>query len=107
VPIVFVNVVDPVGAGFVDSLAQPGGNVTGFTTFEYGVSAKWLELLKEIAPQLKRVAVIREADIASGIGQLIQAAAPSFGVEVRRSVCAMPTRSNGPSLHSRDPRMAV
>jgi putative ABC transport system substrate-binding protein len=85
VPIVFVNIVDPVGAGFVDSLAQPGGNVTGFTAYEYGISAKWLELLKEIAPQLKRVAVLRDAAIASGIGQLavIQAAAPSFGVEVR------------------------
>ena len=85
VPIVFVNIVDPVGAGFVDSLAQPGSNVTGFTAYEYGISAKWLELLKEIAPQLKRVAVLREPDIASGIGQLavIQAAAPSFGVEVR------------------------
>jgi putative tryptophan/tyrosine transport system substrate-binding protein len=85
VPIVFVNAVDPVGAGFVESLAQPGGNVTGFTLFEYGISAKWLELLKEIAPQVKRVAVLRDAAIASGIGQLavIQAAAPSFGVEVR------------------------
>jgi len=84
-PIVFVNIVDPVGAGLVDSLAQPGGNVTGFIAFEYVISAKWLELLKEIAPQLKRVAVLREPDIASGIGQLavIQAAAPSFGVEVR------------------------
>jgi putative ABC transport system substrate-binding protein len=85
VPIVFANIVDPVGAGFVDSLAQPGGNATGFILYEYGLSAKWLELLKEIAPQLKRVAVLREPDIASGIGQLavIQAAAPSFGVEVR------------------------
>jgi putative tryptophan/tyrosine transport system substrate-binding protein len=85
VPMVFVNIVDPVGAGFVDSLAQPGGNLTGFIAFEYVISAKWLELLKEIAPQLKRVAVLREPDIASGIGQLavIQAAAPSFGVEVR------------------------
>jgi putative ABC transport system substrate-binding protein len=67
VPIVFANIVDPVGAGFVDSLAQPGGNVTGLIAFEYVISAKWLELLKEIAPQLKRVAVLREPDIASGI----------------------------------------
>src|SRR5262245_43699622 len=85
VPIVFVNAVDPVGAGLVDSLAQPGGNATGFSLFEYGISAKWLELLREIEPQLKRAAVLRDANIASGIGQLavIQAAAPSFGVEVR------------------------
>jgi len=85
VPIVFVNAVDPVGAGLVDSLAQPGGNATGLILFEYGISAKWLELLREIAPQLKRAAVLRQPDIASGIGQLavIQAAAPSFGVEVR------------------------
>jgi putative tryptophan/tyrosine transport system substrate-binding protein len=85
VPIVFVNAVDPVGAGLVDSLAQPGGNATGFILFEYGISAKCLELLREIAPQLKRAAVLRQPDIASGIGQLavIQAAAPSFGVEVR------------------------
>jgi putative ABC transport system substrate-binding protein len=85
VPTVFANVVDPVGAGFVDSLAKPGGNATGFIAFEYVISAKWLELLKDIAPQLKQVAVLRESDIAAGIGQLavIQAAAASFGVEVR------------------------
>jgi putative ABC transport system substrate-binding protein len=85
VPIVFVNAVDPVGAGFVDSLAQPGGNVTGFTLFEYGISAKWLELLKEIAPRVTRVAVFRDAAGPSGNAQfaVIQAAAPSFGVEVR------------------------
>src|SRR5262245_17244474 len=85
VPMVFVNVADPVGAGFVDSLARPGGNATGFIVFEYVISAKWLELLKEIAPQLKRVAVLRDPAIHGGIGQLavIQAAAPSFGVEVR------------------------
>jgi putative tryptophan/tyrosine transport system substrate-binding protein len=82
---VFVHAIGPVGAGLVDSLAEPGGNATGFILFEYGISAKWLELLKEIAPQPKRVAVLRDANIASGIGQLavIQAAAPSFGVEVR------------------------
>jgi putative ABC transport system substrate-binding protein len=85
VPIVFVNASDPVGAGFVDSLAQPGGNATGFALYEYGISTKWMELLKEVAPQLKRVAVLRDASIASGIGVLavIQAAAPSVGVEVR------------------------
>jgi putative tryptophan/tyrosine transport system substrate-binding protein len=83
VPIVFVLVPDPVGRGFVDSLARPGGNVTGFTAFEYGMSAKWLELLKEIAPSIKRVAVLRDAAVPE-IGQfaIIQAAAPSLGVDV-------------------------
>jgi ABC-type uncharacterized transport system substrate-binding protein len=85
VPMVFVNIVDPAGAGFVDSLAQPGGNLTGFIAFEYVISAKWLELLKLIAPGVTRAAIVRDPAIASGIGQLavIQAAAPSFGVEVR------------------------
>ena len=69
VPIVFTQTPDPVGAGFVESLARPGGNVTGFTTFEYGISAKWLELLKEIAPRVTRAAVIRDVAIASGTGQ--------------------------------------
>ena len=84
VPIVFVNVVDPVGAGFVDSLARPGGNATGFMLFEYGMSGKWLELLKQIAPGVTRVAVLRDPAIPSGIGQFgaIQSAAPSLGVEV-------------------------
>jgi putative ABC transport system substrate-binding protein len=84
IPIVFVTVIDPVGAGFVDSLARPGGNSTGFTLFEFGMSGKWLELLKEIVPGLKRVAVLRDAAIGSGTGQLaaIQAVAPSFGVEL-------------------------
>jgi putative ABC transport system substrate-binding protein len=84
-PIVFVNIVDPVGGGLVDSLAQPGGNITGFTLYEYEISAKWLDLLKEIAPQLTQVAVLRDAAISSGIGQwaVIQAAARSFGVDVR------------------------
>ena len=84
VPIVFTNVVDPVGAGFVDSLARPGGNVTGFVSFEYGLSAKWLELLKEIAPRVTRVAVIRDPEISAGTGQFgaIQAAASSSGLEV-------------------------
>jgi putative ABC transport system substrate-binding protein len=84
VPIVFVNVTDPVGGGRVDSLARPGGSTTGFTQFEFGISAKWLELLKEIAPDLKRVAVIRDPTARSGGGQLgaIQAVAPSLGVEL-------------------------
>jgi len=84
VPVVFTNVVDPVGAGFVDSLARPGGNVTGFVSFEYGLSAKWLELLKEIAPRVTRVAVIRDPNISAGTGQLgaIQAAASSLGLEL-------------------------
>ena len=84
IPVVFVLVPDAVGAGFVDSLAKPGGNATGFTTFEYGMGAKWLELLKEIAPRVTRVGVLRDPAIAAGIGQFgaIQAVAPSFGVEV-------------------------
>ncbi len=84
VPIVFVVVVDPVGAGFVASLARPGGNATGFTTFEYGMSGKWLELLKQIAPSMTRAAVLRDPAIASGIGQFgaVQAVAPSLGVEL-------------------------
>ena len=84
VPIVFVNVSDPVGAGFVASLARPGGNATGFMQFEYSLSGKWLELLKEIAPGVKRVAVIRDPDISAGTGQLgaLQSVAPSFGVEL-------------------------
>jgi putative tryptophan/tyrosine transport system substrate-binding protein len=85
VPIVFVNTSDPVGAGFVESLARPGGNATGFLLYEYGTSGKWLELLKEIAPRVTRVAVLRDSALAAGIGQLgaIQAVAPSFGVELR------------------------
>ncbi|MGB8557185.1 MAG: ABC transporter substrate binding protein, partial [Pseudolabrys sp.] len=65
-PIVFAVVIDPVGAGFVDSLARPGGNATGFTVFEYGMSGKWLELLKQIAPGVTRAAVLRDPTIASG-----------------------------------------
>ena len=84
VPIVFTNVPDPVAAGFVDSLTRPGGNATGFMQFEYGMSGKWLELLKEIAPGVTRAAVLRDPAIAAGLGQFgaIQAVAPSLGIEV-------------------------
>ena len=108
VPIVFVSVIDPVGAGFVASLAQPGGNATGFTIYEYGMSGKWLELLKEIAPRVTRVAVLRDPAVASGIGQFgaVQAVAPSLGVElspvdvrdageIERAVTAFARGSNG------------
>jgi putative ABC transport system substrate-binding protein len=84
VPIVFAFVADPVGSGFVDSLSRPGGNATGFLQFEYSLSAKWLELLKEIAPGVTRVAVIRDSALTAGIGQfaVIQYVAPSLRVEV-------------------------
>jgi putative tryptophan/tyrosine transport system substrate-binding protein len=108
VPIVFTQTPDPVGAGFVNSLARPGGNATGFITFEYGISAKWLELLKEIAPRVTRAAVIRDAAIASGTGQwgALQSVAPSFGVElspvnmsdageIERAVAAFARSPNG------------
>jgi ABC-type uncharacterized transport system substrate-binding protein len=108
VPVVFTSVVDPVGAGFVDSLARPGGNATGFVSFEYGLSAKWLELLKEIAPAVTRVAVIRDPDISAGTGQFgaIQTAAPSFGLdliavspreadEVERAIASLARTPNG------------
>jgi putative tryptophan/tyrosine transport system substrate-binding protein len=108
VPIVFGSVIDPVGAGFVETLARPGGNITGFTMFEYGISPKWLELLKQIAPHVTRAAVLRDPTVASGTGQLgaIQGAAPSFGIELRpidvrdagdieRSVAAFARTSNG------------
>jgi ABC-type uncharacterized transport system substrate-binding protein len=108
VPIVFVHVADPVGAGFVESLARPGGNVTGFTNIEYGVSGKWLELLKEITPRVTRAAVLRDSTLTSGTAQLaaIQAVAPSLGVEVspinvrnageiERGVAAVARSANG------------
>jgi ABC-type uncharacterized transport system substrate-binding protein len=84
IPIVFAVVADAVGAGFVESLVRPGGNVTGFTAYEYSVSGKWLELLKEIVPRLARVAVLRDSAIAAGPGQFgaMQAVAPSLGVEL-------------------------
>ena len=108
VPIVFPVVVDPVGAGFVDSLARPGGNATGFMGFEYSLGGKWLELLKQIAPGVTRVAVLRDPANPSGIAQfgVIQAAAPSLRVEVNpvnmrdageieRAVTAFARASNG------------
>jgi putative tryptophan/tyrosine transport system substrate-binding protein len=84
VPIVFVLVPDPVGAGFVDSLARPGGNITGFTQFDYGIGAKWLEVLKEIAPNTTRAAVIRDPAITAGVGQwgAILSVSPSVAIEV-------------------------
>jgi putative ABC transport system substrate-binding protein len=87
VPIVFANVIDPVSAGFIDSLPRPGRNITGFTLFEYAISGKWLELLKEIAPRVKRVAVLRDTSIAAGAGQLgaMQTAAAGLGMELSPS----------------------
>ena len=83
IPVVFAIVPDPVGAGYVDSLAQPGSNASGFTSFEYGIGGKWLELLKELAPQVRRVAVLRDPAITAGVGQwsAIQTAAPTFNME--------------------------
>ncbi len=83
-PIVFTQTPDPVAAGFVASLARPGGNATGFTQVEYGMAAKWLELLKEIAPQVTRAAILRDPSVPEGIGQfaVIQAVAPSLRAEV-------------------------
>jgi putative ABC transport system substrate-binding protein len=108
VPIVFATVIDPVGSGFVASLAQPGGNATGFTIYEFSMSGKWLELLKEIAPRVTRVAVLRDPAVASGIGQFgaIQIVAPSLGVElspvdmrdageIERAVAAFASGLNG------------
>ena len=108
VPIVFVIAIDPVGSGIVDSLSRPGGNATGFMQFEYSLTAKWLELLKQIAPGVTRAAVLRDAAVAAGIGQfaVIQSVAPSVGVEVspingrdaseiERAIAAFARTSNG------------
>ena len=107
-PIVFAQVPDPVGAGFVESLAHPGGNITGFTNFEFSIGGKLLELLKEIAPRVTRAAVLRDAADPAGVGQwgAIQTAAPSLGLELRvvdvrdageieRSITAFARGSNG------------
>jgi ABC-type uncharacterized transport system substrate-binding protein len=120
IPIVFTTVADPVGAGYVDSLARPGGNVTGFSNFEYTIGGKWLELLKEIAPRVTRVAVLRESAIAAGPGQfgVIQAAAPAMGVEVfpvdvrnadeiERAVTAFAQSSNSGLIVSASPGAAL
>ncbi len=108
VPIVFAVVADPVGAGYIDSLARPGGNATGFMPFEYSISAKWLELLKQIAPGVTRAAVLRDPTISAGIGEFaaIQSVAPSVGVEltpmnvrdaseIERAIAAFASTPNG------------
>jgi putative tryptophan/tyrosine transport system substrate-binding protein len=120
VPIVFVQVIDPVGAGFVESLARPGGNATGFMQFEYGLSGKWLELLKEIAPHVTRAAVIREPTDPAQIGQFaaIQSMAPSLGMlvspvnvhdapEIERAVTAFARSANGGLIVSASALTAV
>jgi putative tryptophan/tyrosine transport system substrate-binding protein len=120
VAIVFAIVPDPVGAGFVESLARPGGNATGFLMFEYGISGKWVELLKQIAPAVTRAAVIRDPAITSGIGQwsAIQAVAPSFGMElipvgvrdageIERGLTAFARRSNGGLIVTASPLATV
>jgi putative tryptophan/tyrosine transport system substrate-binding protein len=118
VPIVFVVVPDPVGAGFVESLAHPGGNATGFLMFEYAIGAKWLELLKELAPHVSRAAVVRDPDNTAGTGQwgAIQSAAPSFGVElspvnvrdageIERAIAAFARRPNSGLLVTANARL--
>lgn len=108
IPIVFVNLADPVGIGVVRSLARPEGNATGFTDFEYSMSGKWLELLRQIAPHVTRVAVLRDPAAASGAGQfsVIQSSAPTFGVElvpinvrdageIERDIAALERSGNG------------
>ena len=108
VPVVFVNTADPVGAGYAESLARPGGNATGFMAFEYSLSGKWLELLKQIAPGVTRAGVLRDAALTSGTGQfaVIQSVAPSVGIdvspisvrdagEIERGVAAFARLANG------------
>jgi putative ABC transport system substrate-binding protein len=120
VPIVFAVVADPVGAGFVESLARPGGNATGFTVYEYSIAGKWVELLKEIAPHVTRAAVLRDSAIAAGTGQLgaIQALASSLGIELRpvdvrdageieRSLTAFAQGSNGGLIVTGSPAAVV
>jgi putative ABC transport system substrate-binding protein len=120
IPIVFAGVADPVAAGFVESLARPGGNATGFTVYEYSISGKWLELLKEVAPRVTRAAVLRELGIAPGLAQFgaIQALAPSLGVELRpldvrdageieRALAAFAQGSDGGIIVIGSPRAAM
>jgi putative ABC transport system substrate-binding protein len=108
IPIVFVNVPDPVGAGFVESMARPGGNITGFSNFEYSMSGKWAELLKQIAPKVTRALVFRDPTSAAGIGQFaaVRSVAQSLGVEltpvnvrnndeIERTVAAFARSGNG------------
>jgi len=115
IPIVFAGATDPVGAGFVDSLARPGGNTTGFTVFEYSIAGKWLELLRQIAPRITRAAVLRDPTIASGVGQFaaIQAVAPD-GIElsavnvhnastIERAIAAFAQRSDGGLIATASP----
>jgi putative tryptophan/tyrosine transport system substrate-binding protein len=107
VPIVFPVATDPVGAGFADNLARPGGNVTGFMNFEYGTSGKWLELLNQVVPNLKRAAVLR--DPAASVGQFaaIQAVAPSLGIEVSPLIFATSESSSARLRPSHAPCMVV
>ena len=121
IPVVFAIAPDPVGAGFVDSLARPGGNVTGFMQFEYSLSGKWVELLKEIAPGVTRAAVLRDPAISGGVGQfaVIQAVAPSVGVdvsavnllrdaaEIERAVTAFARSGNGGLILTASPLATV
>jgi putative ABC transport system substrate-binding protein len=120
VPVVFVIVPDPVGAGYVNSLARPGGNATGFSTFEYSIGGKWLDLLKQIAPGITRVAVLRDPTISGGLGQFgaIQSAASSFAVEVtainlrdateiERAIMAFATTSSGGLIVTASPLAVV
>jgi ABC-type uncharacterized transport system substrate-binding protein len=120
VPIVFASVVDPVGGGFVANLARPGGNIAGFTLFEYGLSGKWPELLKQIAPGVTRAAVLRDATLKTAVGQFaaIEAVAPSLGLElspfavrdageIERAVTAFARGSNGGLIVTGSPLTAV
>jgi putative ABC transport system substrate-binding protein len=120
ISIVFVLVVDPVGSGYVASLARPGANATGFTLFEYGISVKWLELLKEIAPRVTRAAVLRDPALSATVGQFaaIQGVAPSFGVEltpvdvrdageIERVITAFARGPNGGLIVTPSPSQAI
>ena len=102
IPIVFMNVADPVGAGFVESMAHPGGNTTGFMTTEYSIGGKWAELLKQIAPHVTRALVFRDPTSTSGIGQfaVVRSVASPLVLSLRRRTCATPTKSSVPSRRS-------